>query len=87
MCFVEVEVHFHEFLTSALAGGETDSTPGRFIPVKWAPDIHCIRPHSRYGYLIIEKFLPLPEIELRSPVIPPLSSHYTDLLLILLLLF
>jgi hypothetical protein len=36
-----VEVQLHEFLTSALDGGEwSASDPGRFIPRERAPDTH-----------------------------------------------
>jgi hypothetical protein len=69
-----VDVERHIFLTSALVGDEwSASRPGRFTPVERAPGTHWIEslvnPRASLDNLEKRKFLTLPGLELRLPLL------------------
>jgi hypothetical protein len=77
-----VDVEIHIFLTSALVGGEwSASRTGRFTSGERAPSIRWIGGwvDPRVGLDDTEKriFLNLPGLELRPPVVRPVTSRHT----------
>jgi hypothetical protein len=71
------------FFTSALVGGERSaSRPGLFTPGERAPGTHLIGgwvgPRAGLDDVEERKFLTLPGLELRSLLVQPVASRYTD---------
>jgi hypothetical protein len=74
-----VDVQFHIFLTSTLAGGEWSGLrPGRFTPRERDPGTHWIGgwvdPRAGLEDAEKRKFLTLPRLELR-PLSRPARNH------------
>jgi hypothetical protein len=77
------DVYMHEFLISVLVGGEwSASRPGRFTPGEISPTTHWIgnwvAPRSGLDDVEKRKYLILPGLEFRPPVVQPVVNRYRD---------